>query len=125
MVKTASHGPARPAPPKCQKVKKRPAGRTTSSKCKLLPAQPETVELLNVPRPSSIAKVTLASDCSGLCTEGPAVRVNLPPAVSVEHVYASEIDPKFRPMGSSRMVSSRFPFLANYHHPEGNSFSNL
>lgn len=84
-----------------RKVQKRPSlkgsrSRAAKAKTTLLPAQPE-VQLLPVQPASSVAEVTLASDCSGLCTEGPAVRVNLPPAVTVKHVYTSEIEQKFRP----------------------------
>ena len=105
MGKARGNGHATAVAPKraARKVEKRPASKggrfkATRSKSTLLPAQPETVELLPVLPPSSVVEVTLASDCSGLCTEGPAVRVNLPATVNVKHVYASEIEPKFRPI---------------------------
>ena len=105
MGKARGNGHATAVAPKraARKVEKRPASKggrfkATRSKNTLLPAQPETVELLPVLPPSSVVEVTLASDCSGLCTEGPAVRVNLPATVNVKHVYASEIEPKFRPI---------------------------
>lgn len=102
MGKGSSNGHATAVAPKraARKLQKRPAakrGSATRPQTTLLPAQPETVELLPAQPPSSIAEVTLASDCSGLCTEGPAMRINLSPTVSVKHVYTSEIEPKFRP----------------------------
>ena len=83
-----------------RKATKRPAsdqgGASKTAKTTLLPAEPGKVKLTAAQPPNTPAEVTLASDCSGLCTEGPAVRVNLPSSVNVKHSYTSEIDSNFR-----------------------------
>lgn len=114
MGKASSKAAAKPA---ARHVQKRPSfnggrSRAASLKTTLLPEQPEAVQLLPVQPPSSMAEVTLASDCSGLCTEGPAARVNLPPAVTVKHVYTSEIEPKFRTIGLLKIIGIKFFFRA-------------
>ncbi|CAL1152377.1 unnamed protein product [Cladocopium goreaui] len=67
-------------------------GASKTAKTTLLPAEPGKVNLIAAQPPNTPAEVTLASDCSGLCTEGPAVRVNLPSSVNVKHIYTSEIE---------------------------------
>ena len=113
--------------PAAKKVLKKPAkggGRAATEP--LLPAQPETVELLPVQPPTSIAEITLASDCSGLCTEGPAVRINFPRPVTVKHVYTSEVDPKFRLASfGGNIFCLRFLVLNTRYNPEGHSLTIL
>ena len=67
-----------------------------ASKPQLVPENPENAQLLCLVSPGPPAQVTVASDCSGLCTEVPATKVNLPADVTVQHIFASENDPKKR-----------------------------
>ena len=71
------------------------SAKKNAAKPQLLTAEPEAVFLCSS-RPGWPTEFTVASDCSGLCTEVPAARINFPEHVKVKHLYASELDLKKR-----------------------------
>ena len=94
--------PAAAAVGKKRSVKPRESGQRKQKqvekekKVKLVPEDSPEVLLLGLANSQMPKTWVIASDCSGMCTEGLAASMALPSGVKVVHAYASESCPKKR-----------------------------